>query len=336
MTASLLLISGLILLAEDRREPVRVERHLNLMGTTLVISVEAWDRRAAIDASEKALEALRRAEQRLSTWTNDSELARLNAAEAGRPVGISPELAADLAEARRWWIATGGAFDPGIGKLTEIWGLRSGGQKPTRALLVQTADIPGLEALGIDGPIAVRRHPELIIDEGGFGKGAGLDDAVRMLEETDATAAMINLGGQVALFGAGKPVRFEVADPSDRQRVALTLTIERGAVATSGNSERHLTVGGSVYSHILDPDSGMPVPDFGSLTVWTDDALAADCLSTGLYVLGPDRALEWAAEHDRVEILVLESFDGGIRARATTGFKDRIEPGGSGVALSFH
>ncbi|MDE2825201.1 MAG: FAD:protein FMN transferase, partial [Gemmatimonadota bacterium] len=225
MTASLLLISGLILLAENRREPVRVERHLSLMGTTLVISVEAWDRRAAIDASEKALEALRRAEQRLSTWTNDSELARLNAAEAGRPVGISLELAADLAEARRWWIATGGAFDPGIGKLTEIWGLRSGGKEPARALLEWASDLPGLEALGIDGPAAVRRHPELIIDEGGFGKGAGLDDAVRKLEETDATAAMINLGGQVALFGAGKPVRFEVADPSDRQRVALTLTV---------------------------------------------------------------------------------------------------------------
>ena len=336
MTATLLLVSGLVLLAGDRREPVRIERHLNLMGTTLVISVEAGDRTAAISASEKALEALRLAEQRLSTWTKDSELARLNAAEAGRPVGISPELAADLAAARRWWEATGGAFDPGIGKLTEIWGLRSGGKKPARALIDRAADLPGLEALGIDGPTAVRRHPGLSIDEGGFGKGAGLNDAVRKLHETEATSAVINLGGQVALFGAGKPLRFEVADPSDRKRVALTLTVERGAVATSGNSERSLTIGGRSYSHILDPDSGMPVPDFGSLTVWADDALAADCLSTGLYVLGPEKALEWAAEYDGIEVLVLETSDSGIKGRASTGFKGRIDTGGSGVVLSFH
>jgi len=314
---------------------VRIERHLSVMGTTLVISVEARDRRAAMAASEKALEALQRAEQRLSTWSIDSELARLNEAEVGQTVSLSPELAADLTVARRWWIATGGAFDPGIGTLSEIWGLRSGGKMPPRALLDRTADLPGFEALEIDGPTAARRHPDLRIDEGGFGKGAGLDDAVRELKETDATSAMINLGGQVAIFGTGRSVRFVVADPLDRQRVALTLTIDRGALATSGNSERGLVIGDRTYSHILDPKSGMPVPDFGTLTVWADDALAADCLSTGLYVLGPERALEWAAERDGIEVLVLESTDDGLNARATNGFRDRIDSGGSDVVLSF-
>lgn len=335
MTISLLLIPWLALLPEDRPDPVRVERHLTLMGTTLVISVEAGDRRAAMAASEKALEALHRAERRLSTWTNDSELARLNEAEVGRTVNLSPELAADLTVARRWWIATGGAFDPGIGTLSKIWGLRRGGKMPTRALLDRAADLPGLEALELDGPTAARRHADLCIDEGGFGKGAGLDDAVRELTETDATSAMINLGGQVALYGSGRSVRFDVADPSDRQQVALTLTIDRGALATSGNSERGLVIGDRTYSHILDPNSGMPVPDFGSLTVWADDALAADCLSTGLYVLGPEKALDWAAERDGIEVLVLESSDDGLNARATTGFRGRIDLGGPDVVLSF-
>ncbi len=336
MVISLLLIPGLVLLTDDRPNPVRIERHLTLMGTTLVISVEAWKRSAALEASEEALAALQRAEQRLSTWTKHSELARLNEAAVDDPVKLSSELAMELARVRHWWKATQGAFDPGIGRLSEIWGLRSGGKEPTRAALDRAADIPGLEALGIAGSIAVRRHPELIIDEGGFGKGAGLDDAIRMLKETDATAAIINLGGQVALFGAGKPLRFDVADPSDRHRTALTLTIDRGALATSGNSERSLVIGQRTYSHILDPRSGMPVTDFGSLTVWADDALAADCLSTGLYVLGPERALDWAAKHEGIEVLVLESTAEGIRARATHGMKERIDTGGSGVVLSFH
>ena len=335
MVTSLLLITGLALLPEGRPDPVRIERHLTLMGTTLTISVEAGDRAAALAASEQALAALQQAEQRLSTWTKESELARLNDAEVGRTVSLSPELAADLAVARRWWEATGGAFDPGIGKLSEIWGLRRGGVEPSVDAIRRTVSIPGFEALRIEGFTATRRHPELRIDEGGFGKGAGLDDAVQKLQETDATAAMINLGGQVALFGSGFPVRFEIADPSDRKRVALTLTIDRGALATSGNSERGFVIGEKAYSHILDPKSGMPVPDFGSLTVWADNAMAADCLSTGLYVLGPERALEWAAKHEGIEVLVLESTEGGLKARATNGLVNRIDTGGSGVFLSF-
>ncbi len=332
----LLIIHGLVLPVEERPALVRIERHLAVMGTTVTISVEARDRRTALDASEKALEALQRTERRLSTWRKDTELSRLNEAAVNEPVRLSSEFALELSHAKRWWKATGGAFDPGIGKLSEIWGLRSGGTKPDRDLLDWAVGLPGLEALGIDGHTAVRRHPDLNIDEGGFGKGAGLDDAIRVLKDSDATAATINLGGQVALFGAGRPVRFDVADPSDRQRTALTLTIDRGALATSGNSERSLVIGERAYSHILDPHSGMPVRDFGSLTVWADDALAADCLSTGLYVLGPERALEWAAKHEGIEILVLESTGKGLVARATSGLKDRLESGGPGGVLSFH
>ena len=339
MAISLLLIPGLILLAEnrpDRPDPVRIERHMTLMGTTLTISVEAPDRTAALHASEKAVEALQATEMRLSTWRPGTELSSLNEAAVDMPVKLSSELAVELTHVRRWWKATDGAFDPGIGKLSEIWGLRDGGKQPDRELIDWAVQLPGLEALEIEGPNAVRRHPDLSIDEGGFGKGAGLDAALRTLKDTDATAATINLGGQVVLFGAGKPVRFDVADPSDRERAVLTLTIDRGALATSGNSERGLVIGESTYSHILDPRSGMPVPDFGSLTVWTDDALSADCLSTGLYVLGPQRAIEWAANREGIEILVLESTGHGLKARATSGLRDRIDTGGSGVVLSFH
>ncbi len=339
MIVSLFFIPGLVLLfgdRPDRPDPVRIERHLTLMGTTLMISVEAGNRPAALAASEKALNALQAAEMRLSTWRKDTELARLNEAAVDDPVNLSPELAMELAGVRRWWKATDGAFDPGIGKLSEIWGLRGGGQVPTRTLLDRVTDTPGLEALRLEGLTAVRGHPDLSIDEGGFGKGAGLDDAIRKLKDTDAMTAMINLGGQVALFGAGRSVRFDVADPSDRQRTALTLIIDRGGLATSGNSERSLVIGERAYSHILDPRNGTPVPDFGSLTVWADDALAADCLSTGLYVLGPEKALDWAAKREGIEILVLESSDEGLRARATSGLRNRIDTGGSGVALSFH
>jgi thiamine biosynthesis lipoprotein len=102
------------------------------------------------------------------------------------------------------------------------------------------------------------------------------------------------------------------------------LSIEGGSVSTSGNGERGIVVEGERLGHILDPRTGAPAPDFGSLTVWTADPLRADCLSTGLYVLGPEWALAWAAAHPGVEVLVLRTDGGQLRALASPGLRGRL------------
>jgi thiamine biosynthesis lipoprotein len=318
-------------------EAARVERVVSAMGTRLALRVEAADRPAALAAAERALVAIEAAEARLSTWTADSELARLNRHPAGRPFLLSPTLASELLEARRWWSATAGAFDPGVGALVRAWALRDGGRRPhaeeTRAALASG----GMASLELDPARAVRRHPSLLIEEGGFGKGAGLDAALDALEESGAASAVLDLGGQIALFGDGDAVRVAVADPRDRARAVLALRVERGAVATSGNGERGIVVAGERLAHLLDPRTGEPVRDFGSLTVWAPDATTADCLSTGLYVMGPDAALAWAEGHQDLEVVVVES-DGRRegeppRVRATSGLRGRLEPLSDGLLV---
>tara|TARA_B100000029_G_scaffold198492_1_gene196702 strand:- start:151563 stop:152588 length:1026 start_codon:yes stop_codon:yes gene_type:complete len=340
MLLNILLLSGLLLHFDQPpkvvdQSAVRVERHFNLMGTTLTISVEALDRRIALSASEEALKVLQKAEKRLSTWTNNSELARLNQTAVGQPVILSTELAMELTDVQHWWKVTEGAFDPGIGALSAIWGLRTGGNIPTAESIRKIISSPKFDALHIKESIATRLHPDLSIDEGGFGKGAGLDDAIRCLSEKEVTGAVLNLGGQIAILGSSSPYLFKISHPIDRNIPVLSLTINQGALATSGNSERFLKIDGEKYSHILDPRNGRPVPNFGSLTVWAENALAADCLSTGLYVLGPKQALEWAKKNDGIEILVLEITRNGLLAQATKGFKNRIKKEGPDVALTF-
>ena len=68
MLLNILLLSGLLLHFDQPpkvvdQSAVRVERHFNLMGTTLTISVEALDRRIALSASEEALKVLQKAEK---------------------------------------------------------------------------------------------------------------------------------------------------------------------------------------------------------------------------------------------------------------------------------
>lgn len=306
---------------------VTLERELAMMGTWLRMTITADTREAALAASESALRALDAAATRLSTWRADTELARLNRAPVGQPFVLSPELAAELAAASRWVDATGGAFDPAIGALVEAWGLRSGGRVPDVTERAAALRASGLrEKLELRAHEAVRRAAGLRIDEGGFGKGAGLDAAVRALATAPIERAVLDLGGQLALAGQGEPLMFAIADPRDRERPVLEIPLAAGSLSTSGNSERGIIRDGAPIGHLLDPRRGVPAADFGSLTVVAGRALDADCLSTGLYVLGPDSALAWASRHPGIEVVVIEEVAGRLRARATPGLAPLLVP----------
>ncbi len=133
---------------------------------------------------------------------------------------------------------------------------------------------------------------------------------------------MLDLGGQIAVLGA--PCTTTLADPRERARPVLELELQPGSLATSGNSERGILVDGVPRAHLLDPQRGAPADDFGSLSVWAADAGAADCLSTGLYVMGPERALRWCAAHPGIELVLLLPQGERLCAVATEGWRGRL------------
>ena len=304
-----------------------VERRLALMGTWFDLEVEAGDRAAALAASERAVRAVEVVEGRLSTWREDTELARLNRGPVGEPVALSPELAHDLGEAARLWRLTGGAFDPGLGALVRAWGLRTGGRKPSAEELAAARAAGGFAAFELGPRTATRRHALAEVEEGGFGKGIALDAALAELAAAGATRACLDLGGQVASFGSAAASRsreWELADPMDRERPVLALRLGPGSLSTSGNSERGILVDGEPCSHLLDPVTGRPAPERGSFSVLAPDATSADALSTGLYVLGADAAFAWVAAHPGHELVVIEPVCASRRALASPGLRGRL------------
>jgi thiamine biosynthesis lipoprotein len=300
-----------------------VERRLGAMGTWLSLRVEAVDRPTAVAASERAVAAIESAEARLSTWRATSELSHLNAAPAGHPVVLSPELARDLRFALEIAAETGGAFDPTVGPLVRCWGLRTGGRRPSPDELERATAACGFRFLELTGRVATRRHDAVTLEEGGFGKGVGLDDAIDALRTAGATSAFLDFGGQIASFG-GSAHEVDLADPRDRSRAILRLRLSDGSIATSGNSERGAGAGAERIGHLLDPRTGHPANDFGSMTVRADSAALADALSTALFVLGPDDALRFARLHPEIDLVAIEMTPGGLRVRASRGLKDRI------------
>jgi FAD:protein FMN transferase len=305
--------------------PVRIERHVFAMGTVLTLEVEAPTREEALEASEAGLRAIEGVEARLSTWRDDTELSRLNRAPVGETFELSPALRADLERSFHWRRETAGAFDPTIGALIEAWGLRGEGRLPGPEELERAHEHSGADTLRLVPPRhAVRLAVGARIEEGGFGKGVGLDAAGEALLEAGASWARLDFGGQALILGTDS-ARLAVADPDERTRGVLSLDVAGASIATSGSSERGIVVAGKRLGHLLDPRTGRPATDFGSLTVLAPSATDADCLSTGLYVLGPDAALAFAANRADIEGIVLERTPNGLRARATAGLRGRLQ-----------
>ena len=277
---------------------VRVERTVFLMGTAATLVTEAPDRPAALAQLERMVRVMEATEAELSTWRDDSVLSRLNRQPLGVPRPVPPSVCGLLGRLAAWRQATGGAFDPAVGRLVEAWGLRGEGRRPTRAALAAARARTGLQHVTIDSETCtVARRADVALDAGGFGKGEALDrmrDALR----DPSSPWLVDFGGQVAVSGARSDGAWPVAiaHPARRGAPAAELHLAAGSLATSGGSERDLAIGGGErIGHILDPRSGEPVRRRGSVVVWHRDAFAADVLSTALHVMGPDDGLAWAA-----------------------------------------
>ncbi|MGE3175771.1 MAG: FAD:protein FMN transferase [Planctomycetota bacterium] len=295
-----------------------VERTVAAMGTWLDMQVTADDRATALRASEAAVAAVEACEARLSTWRPTSELSRLNAARVDVPVRLSPPTVAELHRALHWQRETAGAFDPTCGALLAAYGVRDGGRWPSPPERAAALAASGAALLALADADAARSHPGLRVDAGAFGKGAALDAAAAALRAAGARAAELDFGGQWLLLAPGA---VDLAHPRERGRIVATWRVEAGSVATSGNGERATRPDGRALGHLLDPRTGTPAADFGSVAVWCERALDADCLATGLFVLGPAAAVRFADAHDGVECVVLEldGADGAVRLRASRG-----------------
>jgi thiamine biosynthesis lipoprotein len=135
---------------------------------------------------------------------------------------------------------------------------------------------------------------------------------------------VLDFGGQVAAGGECNTVLIGVADPRDRYTEAAALSIDVGSAATSGLSKRNIIVDGVRHGHILDPRDGRPARDWGAVTVVAADPFAADCVSTALYVMGPDAGARWAATQPDIEALFVEESNGALRFKATEGLRSRL------------
>jgi thiamine biosynthesis lipoprotein len=228
-----------------------------------------------------------------------------------------------LRDCQRWSRETGGAFDPGIGALVDVWDLRRAGRIPSAAELSAARSRSGIGRFSFaDRSRSVTRsRAGAWIDTGAFGKGAAMGSARSALRRHGIESAFLNFGGQVLALGADRGADWivPVADPARRAEPVMRLRLRGRSASTSAQSERWVEVEGRKLGHILDPRSGEPVPPWGSVTVVAEDPTLADVYSTALLVLGPERAIAWGRSRKDLGVLVLEERQGRLVPRWNNG-----------------
>jgi thiamine biosynthesis lipoprotein len=294
------------------------------MGTTWSVKVvpgpgglEAEESRA-IDRGIR--DELARINQLMSTWDPASELSRFNASSSLEPFPVAPE----TFDVFRWsveiWHETGGAFDPSIAPLIDLWGfgVKRDLPVPDDATVQELkSSVVGMTLVELDpdGRWVRKRAAGVRCDFSALAPGYAADRIARRLLDRGVENFLIDVSGELVGRGrneSGQPWQVGIERPQAEGRAsARVVPLRDGAMATSGDYRNFREVNGERLTHILDPRSGRPVHHaLASVTVFDALAVRADALSTALMAVGPDEAQVFASTH-RVPALFLIRLPGG-------------------------
>lgn len=304
-----------------------------VMATTIraVVPRQGSPAVSAEQAAEAVFDAFRRVDAEMSEWKESSPLSEVNRRAGGEPVAVPPDLLDVVRRGIEIGELTDGAFDVTWAALWGLWDFRA--QEPevppadevaTRAELV---DYRRIEVAELDQAEGTLRLPEpgMKIGLGGIAKGYALELAAEALRERGLEDFLLVSGGQVYAAGTrdGRPWRVGIRDPrGGPEDLFARVELEDACLSTSGDYESYFVVKGVRYHHILDPATGQPARGLRSATVLSPDPVLADALSTGIFVLGPERGLALAERLERVEAVLVD--DSG-EVLVTTGLQDRLE-----------
>lgn len=246
----------------------------------------------------------------LSVTNTESEIYQLNHAE-GKSVPLSDTTADLLSKALALGGTTGGALELTSYPLSLAWGFTTGDyQIPDQETIDGLLPLVDDSAITLDGNTATLPTGAQL-DLGAVAKGYAGDRAAEILQDAGVTSALLNLGSSTIRAIGSKPDgsawRIALQDPNDTSAYAGVVSATDLSIDTSGGYERYFEGDdGEIYWHILDPDSGYPAKNgLISVTVLSASALTGDGLSTALFVMGLDGAIDYWRENGGFEFIFI-------------------------------
>ena len=253
------------------------------MGTTCDIQLFARTHARAREVADAATADVNRLENLYSRYRSDSLLSAINqVAATGGSITVDDETAGLLNYAAICFEQSGGLFDITSGILRRAWRFDSG-SLPDQAHIQELLEKVGWHKLNWMPPVLEFLIPGMEIDFGGIVKEYAADRAASLCWEAGVRQGLINLGGDIKLIGPradGSPWLIGIRHPVHKKAVLQMLSLHNGALASSGDYERCITVDGVRYGHILNPKTGWPVRHLAAVSVLGDFCVVAGSAAT--------------------------------------------------------
>jgi len=291
-------------------------KEMKLMGNRFELSVIAMEEAWAMDCIDTGVREIQRIEKLLTTFSEDSETCLINRAAGIAPVQVSRETFDIIGRSLRISRLTQGAFDITYGSVDRrLWNfdpdMTTLPDPETAKRMVRLINYRNV-LLDENGPTVFLREKGMRIGFGGIGKGYAAERARQVMQEKGAESGIVNASGDLAVWGHqpdGKPWTIGIVNPNAANQVFSYMQLVNMAVATSGNYEKYVIIGGKRYSHTINPRTGLPVTGVKSVTILCPNAELADAMATPVMIMGIRAGLDMINQIRDMEAIVVDDED---------------------------
>lgn len=233
----------------------------------------------------------------------------------GANVSISGQVAKMLSTADIVYKQTNGALDLSIFPVIERWGFHNSRYYvPTEEELASDLSMRCFDGMVLtsfpsSGSYAVSFPAGAKLSFAAVGKGNAAENAIIAMRNVGVTSGLISMGGNVQTLGLkpdGSNWNIAIQDPNNPSTYLGVISTGETAVVTSGGYQRYFTQNGKIYHHLINPENGNPINNtLSSVTIICNDGTMADCLSTGMFILGESKALNYWRTYGGFEMILI-------------------------------
>jgi thiamine biosynthesis lipoprotein len=284
-----------------------------LMGNAFEITVVAADELWAYDKINKAIGEIKRIERLLTTFADNSQTNQINHFAGIKPVVVDREVFDLINRSIRISQLTDGAFDLCYGSIDKsLWNFdKSMTSLPDAALaksMVRLINYRNILLNDSDCSVMLKVKG-MRIGFGGIGKGYAADMAKLLLQKEGVGSGIVNASGDLTTWGRqadDKPWTIGIAHPDHADLPFSYLNITDMAIATSGNYEKFVMIGGKKYSHTINPKTGLPVTGIKSVTIISPNAEIADAMATPVTIMGIRAGIDLINQINHLECIIID------------------------------
>lgn len=303
-------LSLIFIFVAGKYERLEVVKSSYALGTIINFRVFGSKGEKAI---EEAIQKLNDIDDKMSAFKEYSEISKINSKAGVNPEAVSEDTYFVVKKAVEYSKILEGTFDPTIRPLVKLWNIGTEEEIiPEKSQIEETLKLVNYNDVILDenNYSTMLKHRKQALDVGGIAKGFAADEARDIFYKHKIKSALIDLGGNIFALGSkedGTSWKVGIQNPfKPRGEYIGVLSVKNKSVVTSGNYERYFMKDGKRFHHIIDPKTGYPSQSkIISATIISDNSIDGDGLSTGVYIIGIDKALEIIEAIDGVDAIFI-------------------------------